>query len=195
MQQALEANRPKLLQESNGLSEKTFAELYHAYRPALYRAINKVLKNPFLSQDVLQNTFVKIWLHQASYDPCKSCPFTWMLNIACHEAIDTIRSKNHKRSRVILPLDEELLVGSNAYVHLDYIDVHKQLFILKPRDRAILELCFFRGYTCQQTAELLGVPCGTIKTRMQHSYKVLRAVLVEPAVASKSFKKILPVSS
>jgi DNA-directed RNA polymerase specialized sigma24 family protein len=63
------------------------------------------------------------------------------------------------------------------------MDVHKQLFILKPRDRAILELCFFRGYTCQQTAELLSVPCGTVKTRMQHSYKVLRAALLEPAAA------------
>jgi RNA polymerase sigma-70 factor (ECF subfamily) len=183
LQQALESVNPKLLQESNGSKEKTFAELYHAYSPALYRAINKVLKNPSLSQDVLQNTFVKIWLHQASYDSCKSCPFTWMLNIACHEAIDTLRSKRHRQAIVTAPLDEAILDGSNPFLYLDYMDVHKQLFILKPRDRAILELCFFRGYTCQQTAELLSVPCGTVKTRMQHSYKVLRAALLEPAAA------------
>jgi DNA-directed RNA polymerase specialized sigma24 family protein len=45
-------------------------------------------------------------------------------------------------------------------------------------DRAILELCFFRGYTCQEAAELLRLPCGTVKTRMQHSYKVLKAALM-----------------
>jgi RNA polymerase sigma-70 factor (ECF subfamily) len=170
--------------QSNSFGKNTFAELYHSYSPAIYSAINKVVKNTTLSQDVLQNTFIKIWQHQANFDKSKGTPFTWMLNIARNEAIDTLRSKRYRQSKVTAPLNEASFLNSDPFSHLDHMDVRKLLYILKPRDRVILELCFFRGYTCEQTAELLRLPCGTVKTRMQQSYKVLKAALTESPITN-----------
>jgi RNA polymerase sigma-70 factor (ECF subfamily) len=163
------------------MAQNYFAELYRAYSPALYNAINKVLKNRAQTEDALQNTFIKVWLHRNSYDIARGTQFTWMLNIARNEALDMLRSKDHRNTRKTFSLDiHQSIASGNPFAHLDHIDISKLLFILKPRDRAILELCFFRGYTCEQTAELLHLPCGTVKTRMQHSYKVLRAAVSEP---------------
>ena len=160
------------------MDEKAFADLYEHYSPALYGAIHRMLKDEELCKDVLQNTFVKIWLHRTCYDPCKGSLFTWMLNIVRNEVIDTLRSKRHRQSSVTTSLEEKhSFEGSNPLLHFDHMDLHKQLFILKPMNRAIMELCFFRGFTCQQTAELLGLPCATVKTKMQHSYKILKAAL------------------
>ena len=167
-----------MVHRSPCFGQKTFGELYRAYSPALFKAIHKVLRNTPLTEDALQNTFIKIWLHRNQYDSLKGSPFTWMLNIARNEAIDMYNSKYYRQTKRTTPLyNPELKAAKDAFVHLDHIDVHKLLFILKPKDRVILELCFFRGHTCQQVAELLQLPCGTVKTRMQHSYKVLKAAL------------------
>jgi RNA polymerase sigma-70 factor (ECF subfamily) len=191
-----EANSIKMATTIQVMDDKAFADLYERYSAVLYGALYKVLKNKEQTEDALQNTFIKVWLHRNSYDIARGTQFTWMLNIARNEALDMLRSKHHRNTRKTFSLDIHQSVASgNPFAHLDHLDISKLLFILKPKDRAILELCFFRGYTCEETARTLQIPCGTIKTRMQHSYKVLRAVLVEPAVASKSFKKILLVSS
>lgn len=162
-----------------GSDHRSFTALYEAYSHALFGAINRMLKNDALSEDALQNTFIKIWLHRDSYDVGKASLFTWMLNIARNEAIDALRSKQVKYSKVTISLNAyEPAPDRNPFFRFDHIDLHKQLFILQPRDRAILELCFFRGFTCQEVSRLLQLPCGTVKTRMQYSYKKLKTVLV-----------------
>jgi RNA polymerase sigma-70 factor (ECF subfamily) len=155
-----------------------FDELYKCYSPALYGALNKLLKNKEQAEDALQNTFLKIWLHRESYDVSKAGLFTWMLNIARNEAIDVLRSKRHRQANLTCSIDvQELPDCKNPFVHLDYMDIYKSLFLLTPKDRNILEFCFFRGFTCEETAEILRMPCGTIKTRMQYSYRKLRTIL------------------
>ena len=155
-----------------------FDELYKHYSPALYGALNKMLKNKGQAEDALQNTFIKIWLHRESYDVAKAGLFTWMLNIARNEAIDVLRSKRHRQANLTCFIDvQELPDFKNPFVHLDNIDIYKSLLLLTPKDRNILELCYFRGFTCEETAEILHIPCGTVKTRMQHSYRKLRTIL------------------
>jgi RNA polymerase sigma-70 factor (ECF subfamily) len=191
-----EANSMKTAITIQVMDDKAFTDLYERYSAALYNALYKMLKNTAQTEDALQNTFIKVWLHRNCYDVARGTQFTWMLNIARNEALDMLRSKHHRNARITFSLDiHQSIACGNPFVHLDHINISKLLFSLKPKDRNILELCFFRGYTCEETARILQIPCGTVKTRMQHSYKVLRAVLVEPAVASMSFKKILPVSS
>jgi RNA polymerase sigma-70 factor (ECF subfamily) len=178
VQQLPEAQNPIIDQESNGLEQNTFAELYRSYSLALYVAINKVLRNSTQSEGALQNTFIKIWLHRNSYDSVKGSPFTWMLNIAHNEALDVLRSKHHKQQKATTTFKEGATIAyHNPFGQLDNMDVRKLLFKLKPMDRTILELCFFRGFTCVETAQILNLPCGTVKTRMQWSYRKLKQVI------------------
>ena len=178
MHTTLKAKGPHII-ESKVLDQKSFASLYHAYSPALFGVLNTMLNDRVLAEDALQNVFVKIWLHRDSYDAKKGTPFTWMLNIARNEALDVLRSKKYKQTRLTGPLTETILLGHESmFSSLDLMDLHKQLFILKPLDRNIMELCFLRGFTCPEVSELLGLPLGTVKTSMQRSYKKLKAVIV-----------------
>jgi RNA polymerase sigma-70 factor (ECF subfamily) len=164
--------------ESKVLDQKFFASLYHAYSPALFGVLNTMLNDRVLAEDALQNVFVKIWVHRDNYDCQKGTPFTWMLNIARNEAIDILRSKHYRQTRLLVALDEGAHVSCrDSRNPLDYIELQKQLFILPPLDRSILELCFLRGFSCPEVSELLSLPLGTVKTKMQRSYRILRAAL------------------
>jgi RNA polymerase sigma-70 factor (ECF subfamily) len=151
----LKAKDPDIF-ERKGFEQKSFADLYHAYSPTLFSVLNNMLKDRVLAEDALQNTFIKVWLHRESYDVQKGTPFTWMLNIARNEALDVLRSKPYRQTKLTKTLNESNLSGQDkSFASLDLLDLHKQLFILKPLDRNILELCFLRGFTCPEVSELL----------------------------------------
>jgi len=83
---------------------KRFEIVYDYFSSALYGIINKILDNEEQAQDLLQETFLKVWNNSASYNQHKSRLFTWMLNIARNTAIDYIRSakgKNKKKNLTV----------------------------------------------------------------------------------------------
>jgi RNA polymerase sigma-70 factor (ECF subfamily) len=173
----LKATGPNIV-NSIGLDQKSFDTLYYTYSPTLFSVLYKFLKDRVLAEDALQNTFLKIWLHRESYDVLKGTPFTWMLNIARNEALDVLRSKPYRERMLTGVLNDSLFSShEKEFTRFDLFDLHKQLFILKPLERNILELCFLRGFTCREVSELLSLPIGTVKTSMQRSYKKLRAVM------------------
>jgi RNA polymerase sigma factor (sigma-70 family) len=173
-----EAAKKSFTNSPERLDQRAFSLLYQDYSPALFGALNKVLKNTTLAEDALQNTFMKIWLYKNSYDSGKASLFTWMLNIARNEAIDVLRSKQFRYAQVTTSLlGREIALTKSPFHHLDHVDLQKHLCLLKPMERVILELCFFRGFSCEQTAMILQIPCGTVKTKMQQGYKKLRAAL------------------
>jgi RNA polymerase sigma-70 factor (ECF subfamily) len=179
VQTSIELKNKKAVEPyGSDLDHKSFASLYESYSQALFGVLRFMLKNTALAEDALQNTFIKVWLHRSRYDAEKGTPFTWMLNIARNEARDIMRSKQYRQARLITALDGGIhLSCSNLSNRLDYIELHKQLFILPPMDRNILELCFLQGFSCPEVSELLGLPLGTVKTRMQRSYRILKAAL------------------
>jgi RNA polymerase sigma-70 factor (ECF subfamily) len=163
---------------ASNLDQNSFTCLYQSYSQALFGVLQVMLKNSSLAEDALQNTFIKIWLHRSSYDAEKGTLFTWMLNIAQNEARDILRSKQYRQARLVTALEEGVhLTCCDPSNRLDYIALHKKLFILPPLDRSILELCFLQGFSCPQVSKLLGLPLGTVKTRMQRSYRILKTAL------------------
>jgi RNA polymerase sigma-70 factor (ECF subfamily) len=177
VQNDIEVNSRKAVEPyASNFDQKSFTCLYQSYSQALFGVLQVMLKNPSLAEDALQNTFIKIWLHRSSYDAEKGTPFTWMLNIAQNEAKDILRSKQYRQTRLVTALEEGVhLTCCDPSNRLDYIALHKMLFILPPLDRSILELCFLQGFSCPQVSKLLGLPLGTVKTRMQRSYRILKS--------------------
>ena len=86
--------------------QKALATLYDAYSGALNGVILRVVRNNDLAQEVLQDTFVKIWRSAGAYDPAKGRPFTWMMNIARNAAIDMVRSAAVRHSGSVRSLDD-----------------------------------------------------------------------------------------
>ncbi|HEX8574909.1 MAG TPA: sigma-70 family RNA polymerase sigma factor [Flavobacterium sp.] len=160
--------------------DKAFTTLYDMYSKNLYGVIYNLIKNHEESEDVLQETFVKIWKNIDSYNESKGRFFTWILNIARNAAIDKLRSKGHNNSKKNLSSDNfvHLLDDSNKLTNkIDTIGIKEFVKKLKPKCIQIIDLLFFKGYTQQEASDELEIPLGTVKTQNRNCINDLRNFL------------------
>ncbi|RFZ91873.1 sigma-70 family RNA polymerase sigma factor [Mucilaginibacter conchicola] len=151
--------------------------LYDMYSASLYGVIVRIVTEEAFAEDVLQETFVKIWNSFASYSADKGRLFTWMVNIARNLSIDKVRSKdfrnqgkNQELENNVTFIDEQ----RNTVYNPELLGIKEMVATLKPEQRAILDLVYFKGYTHVEAAEELDVPLGTIKTRLRMAIQQLR---------------------
>ena len=160
--------------------QQAFSYLYDNYSAALNGVIYRMVENRELAEDILQEAFVKIWNNFSSYDTGKGRLFTWMLNITRNLTIDTLRSKGYKKQAKISS-DENSVSNftddSNVAERFDAMGLRKQLVNLKPEQRSIIDLAYFNGYTQDEISKEMGIPLGTVKTRMRSAIIELRKLL------------------
>ncbi|WPU94992.1 sigma-70 family RNA polymerase sigma factor [Mucilaginibacter sabulilitoris] len=151
--------------------------LYDMYSASLYGIISRIVIDTAISEDVLQETFVKIWHSFSGYSAEKGRLFTWMVNIARNLAIDKIRSKDFKNQNKnqeiennVTSIDEQ----RNTVYKPELMGVKDLVDTLKPEQKSIIDLVYFQGYTHVEAADELGVPLGTIKTRLRMGIQQLR---------------------
>lgn len=159
--------------------ERALSFLYGRYAKSLLAVIANLVKNREEAEDVLQETFVKIWENFGSYDAGKGRLYTWMLNIARNSAIDKLRSKGYNDSKKNLPEGSfiNLLQDERLMRRVDTIGIKEFVKKLRPKCIQLIELLFFKGYTQQEAAETLDIPLGTVKTQNRGCINDLRNFL------------------
>ncbi len=147
------------------------------YSSSLYGVIVRIVIDTAIAEDVLQESFVKIWQSFSSYSAEKGRLFTWMVNIARNLSIDKIRSKdfkNHSKNQElennVTFIDEQ----RNTVYKPELLGLKELVAKLKPEQKSILDLVYFKGFTHVEAADELGVPLGTIKTRLRMAIVQLR---------------------
>jgi RNA polymerase sigma factor (sigma-70 family) len=158
--------------------EKIGAEaLYDMYSSSLYGVIYRIVQHEEIAEDLLQETFLKIWNSFSAYDQSKGRLFTWMVNLARNLSIDKLRSKDFRNNsknqdleNTVTSIDEQ----RNTAINPDIVGVKELVQQLKPDQKSVLDLVYFRGYTHVEAAEELGIPLGTVKTRMRMAIITLR---------------------
>jgi RNA polymerase sigma factor (sigma-70 family) len=151
--------------------------LYDMYSAALYGVISRIVIDTDTAEDVLQDTFVKIWNSFGSYSADKGRLFTWMVNIARNLSIDKIRSKDFKNQNKNQELENNVAFideQRNTVYKPELMGIKELVDTLKPEQKSILDLVYFKGYTHVEAADELGVPLGTIKTRLRMAIVQLR---------------------
>ena len=151
--------------------------LYDMYSSSLYGVISRIVIDTETSEDVLQDTFVKIWNSFTSYSADKGRLFTWMVNIARNLSIDKIRSKDFKNQNKNQELENNVTFideQRNTVYKPELLGIKELVEKLKPEQKSILDLVYFKGYTHVEAADELGVPLGTIKTRLRMAIVQLR---------------------
>ncbi|RZK52071.1 MAG: sigma-70 family RNA polymerase sigma factor, partial [Pedobacter sp.] len=152
--------------------------LYKMYAGSLMGIISRIVKFDEVAEDVLQDTFVKIWKSIAQYDSSKGRLFTWMANLAKNAAIDQVRSKNYVNSGKTDDLGDTKVDlidrRNNVSFNAETIGVRQLMQYLKPDQKNILDLVYFEGYTQMEVAEHLNIPLGTVKTKIRLSILTLR---------------------
>jgi len=151
--------------------------LYDMYSSSLYGVICRIVIDTATAEDVLQETFVKIWHSFSGYSTEKGRLFTWMVNIARNLAIDKIRSKDFKNQNKNQELENNVTFideQRNTVYKPELLGIKDLVQTLKPEQKSILELVYFKGYTHVEAADELGIPLGTIKTRLRTAIQELR---------------------
>ena len=151
--------------------------LYDMYSSSLFGVISRIVVDTAAAEDVLQETFVKIWHSFSGYSTEKGRLFTWMVNIARNLAIDKIRSKDFKNQNKNQELENNVTFideQRNTVYKPELLGIKDLVQTLKPEQKSILELVYFKGYTHVEAADELGVPLGTIKTRLRMGIHELR---------------------
>ena len=164
-----------LLKEQNN---DAFNYLYDHYSGALFTIINQIVPDKDTASDVLQEVFVNVWRKIGSYDETKGRLFTWMLNIARNAAIDKVRSKGYRdnqRTQSIAEGESGMTMSSNPVVN--DVGLKKVLTTLNEEYRKLIDLSYFQGFTHEEIAKMLGIPLGTVKTRIRTAISQLRTMI------------------
>lgn len=151
--------------------------LYDMYSGALLGVISRIIPQIEVAEDLLQETFIKIWNSADSYDNTKGRLFTWMMNIARNLSIDKLRSKDFRNSgknqdieNNVDFIDAQKKVTFNA----DLLGLKEMVTSLKPEYNNVVQMVYFKGYTHVEAAEELNLPLGTVKTRIRMAIMELR---------------------
>jgi RNA polymerase sigma-70 factor (ECF subfamily) len=151
--------------------------LYEMYSSSLYGVIYRIIQHEEIAEDLLQDTFIRIWNSFSSYDSTKGRLFTWMVNIARNISIDKTRSKDFRNSSKTEDIENNVLsmeMQSGNILNPEVMGLKELVAKLKPEQKIILDLVYFRGFTHAEVSEELEIPLGTVKTRLRNAIITLR---------------------
>ena len=177
--QLTETQRFFLAEKLKNQDHTAIAELYDLYSAAVYGIAFKIVKSPDLAATVLQDTFCKVWKYSTSYDPGKSGLFTWISSIARNTAIDVTRNQHFKSATNIISLENAVYNTVSDNNATDSIGVPDLLKKMNEKHLTLLHKYYFQGYTHSEIVEELGLPLGTIKSRLRNAIQELRVTLLQ----------------
>lgn len=153
------------------------AELYDRYSPLVYAVALRVLIDTGAAEDVLQEVFMQLWRHPASFDARRGSLGPWLAVIARHRAIDILRKRRPQTDLedVVIAIEANLEDTTERARVLE--KVRTSLRAMPDPQRKALEMAFFEGMTHSEIAAQTGEPLGTVKTRIRAALMVLRRAL------------------
>ncbi len=151
------------------------ALLYERYGGLVYSLAMQMTSDANLAEEILQDSFVRLWKHAGRFDAGKASVRTWLLRITRNLCLDRLRAL--KRRPAPAPLLDEHAVPASGITRL-YDDERRQVrhavLALEPDIRRCLELAFFEGLSQSEIAERLQLPLGTVKSRIRRGLLKLR---------------------
>lgn len=141
--------------------------LYDKYSDALFGIILRIVKDQHIAEEVLQDTFVKIWQNLDQYQSSKASIFTWMSKIARNLSLNAVQSKAVKKAGFTFSIDQLKEDNISDIKINENFDLRTHINILNNDQKQIIELVYFNGFTHQETHQYLGIPLGTVKSRIK----------------------------
>jgi RNA polymerase sigma-70 factor, ECF subfamily len=168
---------------------QAMSDLYDRYGRIAYSLIFRIVRNGAVAEDLVQETFLRVWNRVQSFDQEKGSLGPWILTVARNRAIDYIRSIDGRMSAGSLELDRlenpTMFAGfSDSALSIDRARRLKDAFEkLNANQRMVIELAYFEGLSQTEMAEQMKQPLGTVKTWVRSALKILRDELTEAAIA------------
>ena len=154
--------------------------LYDRYARRLFALGRHQLGTTTLAEELVQETFVRVWQTAPRFDPERGSAATFIFTIARRLAVDLWRRRSVRPAEGAEAVDQAMPNGVDRL--LSGLAVREALDGLSPAHREVLELAHGRALTQTEIAERLGIPLGTVKTRTYHALRALRQALEERGV-------------
>lgn len=162
--------------------------LYDRYSRVVYSFGLRIVGDPQLAEELLQEVFLRAWQQGAAFRETRGAFVTWLLSITHNMAIDEVR-KRRRRPQKADSAEPELLLAGLPDTRQDVEDevwlsslratIIQAMERLPPAQREAIDMAYFQGLTQREISERLGEPLGTIKTRMRLGIQKLREQLGE----------------
>lgn len=151
------------------------------YGDALYTVAIKIVGSKEVAEEILQDSFVKVWKKADQYDEEKGRLFTWLIQIVRSTAIDKVRLVKFQRNRTSQSLDTHVYnsVKFSEEMQIKDVGLHKALSSLDEKYRTIIDLLYLQAYTQSEVTRELGIPLGTVKSRAKIGIRELKKLIGE----------------
>lgn len=165
------------------------ADLYGRYGRLTYSLILRIVRNAATAEDLMQETFLRVWNRVQSFDAEKGALCAWVLTVARNRAIDHLRSVDGRMQAGAMDLDRLenprhfSAIDTNA-LSIDRVRRLKSAFEkLTPHQRQVIEMAYYEGLSQTEMADRLKQPLGTVKTWTRSALRTLRGELAGVAIA------------
>jgi RNA polymerase sigma-70 factor, ECF subfamily len=161
--------------------EDALAELYDRFGRVAYGLALRIVRDPALAEDAVQEGFMAVWRSSARFVAERAKASTWILTLIHRRAVDLVRREQPRRAEPLdaAPHESGDDVEEEAWLRLRRTRVQEALTRLPDKQREALELAYYGGFTQSELADRLGEPLGTIKSRMFSGLATLRELLAE----------------
>ena len=160
--------------------EKAFKELISLYKERLYWHVRKIVISHDDTDDVLQNTFIKIYKNISKFKQ-ESKLFSWMYRIATNEAITFINKRNKERKIDISEVQEQIVstLESDIYFSGEEIQeiLQKAIASLPQKQQLVFNMKYFDNIKYTQISEILGTSVGALKASYFHAVKKIESYI------------------
>lgn len=156
--------------------EPAFRELYDRYAGRLLAYVRRMGGPRVPAEDVVQDIFVSLWVKAGQYRPALGSPEGWIFTITRHKVVDIWRAVPPVVDLGETPL-EAVMEPAMPVDSETSLSLAKALAALAPEQRRPLELAYFGGLSYEETARALGLPVGTLKSRIRATLGRLRVQL------------------
>lgn len=186
MQRADEVSDDQLMGRIMQGESAALEMLYQRYASSVMGLAFKIVRDRALAEEVVQETFLRVWLRRAVYNPNRGHTLAWVLGIARNLAIDAWRRRQVRPhvleseaewERIQHIASQAPAVADAAHAMLLAQQLRAALDALPEAQRVVIELSYFQGLTRQEIAAVTGQPLGTIHTRARLALQKLRELL------------------
>jgi RNA polymerase sigma-70 factor, ECF subfamily len=150
-----------------------FEVLYRRHLPWLLVRLARRCSSPDIVDEVAQDTFVAVWRSARRWDG-RGEVAAWIWGIGIRRLVDALRRSRRPASELVEVAGHEGSAEDHVLLAVQYGDVGAALASLSPELRAVVQATVLDGLTTREAARLLGIPAGTVKTRMMRARAQLR---------------------
>jgi len=166
---------------------QAMADMYDRYGRATYSLILRIVRNTAIAEDLVQETFLRIWNRVHAFDSERGALGVWMLAVARNRALDYVRSVDGRMAQNASQLDEMESPGALADFEQNLLNIDRVRLLrealtkLNANQREVIEMAYYEGLSQSEMAERMKQPLGTVKTWARSALKILRDQLGQAA--------------